>query len=428
MAHWPDRVPWRFIPARAGNTSGTVEPRSREAVHPRSRGEHPVEVAHDAGVDGSSPLARGTRDLDRHVGSDDRFIPARAGNTPPPVPRAPPPAVHPRSRGEHFAPATTTGDTTGSSPLARGTRLKAARVPRAVRFIPARAGNTRRPPIASTRRAVHPRSRGEHRARARRTARIDGSSPLARGTRAGWAARTRRSRFIPARAGNTVSPGCTFRWAAVHPRSRGEHEAVHQPPRIMLGSSPLARGTPDAPRRQCEAVRFIPARAGNTAGQQDRKPGAAVHPRSRGEHCPGRRERVPEPRFIPARAGNTPWSASRANPGSVHPRSRGEHVPRGGNWPLSAGSSPLARGTQYAGWRAHLSRRFIPARAGNTSSRSPSTRTAPVHPRSRGEHRTGKRDPGDGRGSSPLARGTRHLGNRAPVRLRFIPARAGNTT
>ena len=52
---------------------------------------------------------------------------------------------------------------TGSSPLARGTRPRGPAAVPALRFIPARAGNT--PGRASCRRrsSVHPRSRGEHR-------------------------------------------------------------------------------------------------------------------------------------------------------------------------------------------------------------------------------------------------------------------------
>ena len=75
-----------------------------------------------------------------------------------------------------------------------------------VRFIPARAGNTR---------VVALLLAGNY-----------GSSPHARGTHLVRRYDDRKWRFIPARAGNTglsvslVGPG------AVHPRTRGEHRGV----------------------------------------------------------------------------------------------------------------------------------------------------------------------------------------------------------
>ena len=111
----------------------------------------------------------------------------------------------------------------------------------------------------------------------------------------------------------------------------------------------------------------------------------------------------------------------------VHPRSRGEH---GTQYDLTTdpdGSSPLARGTPRTSLAASACRRFIPARAGNTTWTRRSPRSTTVHPRSRGEHAQARHDPHDGRGSSPLARGTRRAPPGRKGRVRFIPARAGNT-
>ena len=153
----------RFIPAGAGNTAWSLRPSSVCAVHPRWRGEHADKRSPDHRFAGSSPLARGTRSpppsnaasravhprwrgehqtplsgrasrcgssplargtqgsgireqfderfipagagntLGHLMATDDqvRFIPAGAGNTPCGPPRAWPPAVHPRWRGEH---------------------------------------------------------------------------------------------------------------------------------------------------------------------------------------------------------------------------------------------------------------------------------------------------------------------------------------
>ena len=172
----------------------------------------------------------------------------------------------------------------GSSPLARGTHLEGSMRNSAVRFIPARAGNTSSTSCIRASSPVHPRSRGEHLA-ARFFARcLRGSSPLARGTHHRPRARRGARRFIPARAGNTCTRATAWYPLSVHPRSRGEH---HEAPPLTPpppGSSPLARGTPRRARGAEMAIRFIPARAGNTLPSAARPLGFSVHPRSRGEH------------------------------------------------------------------------------------------------------------------------------------------------
>ena len=194
--------------------------------------------------DGSSPLARGTPGTAQPGDGGRRFIPARAGNTGGGGGAATGGAVHPRSRGEHHVGGGTLGGRRGSSPLARGTLGGPAHRPRAVRFIPARAGNTPR---------RSPRPRG-----------VDGSSPLARGN---------------------TDPGLDVaHLRPVHPRSRGEHRSISRVMCVSDGSSPLARGTLPLDVEGLGGERFIPARAGNTARPPRRRPPAPVHPRSRGEH------------------------------------------------------------------------------------------------------------------------------------------------
>ena len=213
------------------------------------------------------------------------------------------------------------------------------------------------------------------------------------------------------------------------------------------GSSPLARGTPARGRQIEDQVRFIPARAGNTAGAGSPTAPRPVHPRSRGEHPPPsaasshRHGSSPlargtpahaapadlDARFIPARAGNTAHRAPSRSTSPVHPRSRGEHSVRTPARVPLTGSSPLARGTLCVIHRDAVPRRFIPARAGNTGSRGTARRLEAVHPRSRGEHDTCSPQRGHRPGSSPLARGTQQGGPDPVAQERFIPARAGNT-
>ena len=177
-----------------------------------------------------------------------------------------------------------TSDATGSSPLARGTPLGRVVDEAAGRFIPARAGNTASRPVNLRSPSVHPRSRGEHTRWRSSGVGSTGSSPLARGTRAESRAPRSGYRFIPARAGNTSSTRATGRPTSVHPRSRGEHGVPAEEAGEVAGSSPLARGTPRARRQPRGQPRFIPARAGNTNSPPIHALGPPVHPRSRGEH------------------------------------------------------------------------------------------------------------------------------------------------
>ena len=196
-----------------------------------------------------------------------RFIPACAGNTPACRNAVADSPVHPRVRGEH-------------DPDRAQTHADR-------RFIPACAGNTL---MASQ----HVRC-------------WFGSSPRARGTRAGRTEPKRCRPVHPRVRGEHCTAICAQPIPTVHPRVRGEHSDQANAQRRYCGSSPRARGTRSSP-----VIR------------QRRRP---VHPRVRGEHIVRR--------------------ASRCRSTAVHPRVRGEHVS------TSSG--------------AHRLDRFIPACAGNTS-------------------------------------------------------------
>ncbi len=73
------------------------------------------------------------------------------------------------------------------------------------------------------------------------------------------------------------------------------------------------------------------------------------------------------------------------------------------------------------------SKRFIPAGAGNTAADSRAGHHRPVYPRWRGEHQLSDVSLAWRHGLSPLARGTLVDKVARQVRLRFIPAGAGNT-
>ena len=91
----------------------------------------------------------------------------------------------------------------------------------------------------------------------------EGSSPLARGTRAGSGFFLGAARLIPARTGNTALVMVRRLMNPAHPRSRGEHETSKNEMMNLSGSSPLTRGTLSHRTDSSLRVRLIPARAGN---------------------------------------------------------------------------------------------------------------------------------------------------------------------
>ena len=195
---------------------------------------------------------------------------------------------------------------------------------------------------------------------------------------------------------------------------------------VRDGSSPRERGTPEDGALVLLFGRFIPARAGNTRTPRPLPVGSTVHPRASGEHP------------IRVTLATTVVGSS--------PRER-EHSFCAFFQARYRGSSPRERGTLRPGWWCARARRFIPARAGNTLTKSTTNgrtpvhprasgntlrapwrfRLAPVHPRASGEHSRQRCHPSHSGGSSPRERGTPRERWLAKAADRFIPARAGNT-
>ena len=188
----------------------------------------------------------------------------------------------------------------GLSPLARGTLHGFGFLFDGRRFIPAGAGNTYIRAKNKATATVYPRWRGEHIYQNISFYSHGGLSPLARGTLHGYASSQRRSRFIPAGAGNTGSvcgsiaggAGNTvdgeffIAGAPVYPRWRGEHDRLRHLAVADQGLSPLARGTPRQKVNAAKNERFIPAGAGNTIKKLFCVSFRSVYPRWRGEHPP----------------------------------------------------------------------------------------------------------------------------------------------
>ena len=316
-----------------------------------------------------------------------RVIPAWAGNTRHLTPRRRATPGHPRVGGEHPAVAVHGFVCSGSSPRGRGTQTAGSRSIVLDRVIPAWAGNTPASDMRPTGSVGHPRVGGEHSHDLNAELSQHGSSPRGRGTHGSVPACGRQERVIPAWAGNTICLCPCQLFPPGHPRVGGEHARVLIATGREVGSSPRGRGTRNKLLRASEAMRVIPAWAGNT--------GTAL---------------------------------PRAESPSGHPRVGGEHACGPGVFVNSGGSSPRGRGTLGSNDLIATDRRVIPAWAGNTASRSTSTLLSPGHPRVGGEHENSAEEDDANTGSSPRGRGTPELQQDLAGDRRVIPAWAGNTS
>ncbi len=233
----------RLTPAHAGNSSARFVSMVSISVHPRACGEQINALTPLDAFPGSSPRMRGTGQPDPHRPGRPRFIPAHAGNRLALLSWAMPCAVHPRACGEQMTHLRPIDAAPGSSPRMRGTAVMDAFRHRVGRFIPAHAGNRRSGTDRGCYCSVHPRACGEQFSSASRTMPVVGSSPRMRGTAHRRRHHGNAVRFIPAHAGNSHRCRSSSNPFPVHPRACGEQ----YPRRRMMstddGSSPRMRGT-----------------------------------------------------------------------------------------------------------------------------------------------------------------------------------------
>ena len=201
-----DRPRHRFIPARAGNTASTICAERRPVRFIPARAGNTVAARSASRSAGSSPRVRGTCVTQR---ADASAV-----------------TVHPRACGEHISMPITRDGYNGSSPRVRGTLRPADADLDIDRFIPARAGNTPACADDEARDPVHPRACGEHMCSRRRASAGIAVHPRACGEHCrGRRCLCRRCRFIPARAGNTPVEAIARRvTTGSSPRVRGTRD------------------------------------------------------------------------------------------------------------------------------------------------------------------------------------------------------------
>ena len=216
-----------IIPALAGNTLTRAFSSASSRDHPRSRGEYFWAARPVYASRGSSPLSRGIQGRRVCRAPSPGIIPALAGNTRTSNTLPPAHRDHPRSRGEYFSSSCTVWCTNGSSPLSRGILHQCRRARTQQRIIPALAGNTKIACCQFNTTQDHPRSRGEYEVMETPGTDPAGSSPLSRGIHELGENQFSSPRIIPALAGNTPTPDPESSGPWDHPRSRGEYSRVH---------------------------------------------------------------------------------------------------------------------------------------------------------------------------------------------------------
>ena len=315
--------------------SSTDHPRACGANHssPRLTKERP----------GSSPRVRGK--LEKHVADvpDVRIIPARAGQTSPPIMVYGWPTDHPRACGANMSSLMLRSYRSGSSPRVRGKRRWCGPLWLLSRIIPARAGQTRASRILRLITSDHPRACG-----ANVSAEVDdflqcGSSPRVRGKPSNEHKSENNLRIIPARAGQTWRRSSRRRSSPDHPRACGANEPILPPCHVQIGSSPRVRG---------KLLQHVPAHAVR--------------------------------RIIPARAGQTCRYIIVFLTVSDHPRACGANYDALIGERTECGSSPRVRGKRCRLRWSFCFVRIIPARAGQTAGRCQLPLSAADHPRACG--------------------------------------------
>ena len=437
----------RIIPAHAGQTDDAVFSMLRHPDHPRACGANTPRTLEAGHTCGSSPRMRGKLQWKGESDPLHRIIPAHAGQTSGVRVDVSGTADHPRACGANRPDTPTGPPQAGSSPRMRGKRLPSVLPGLLGRIIPAHAGQTVLKAGGQSKGTDHPRACGANDSTSNATGKAHGSSPRMRGKLHRSHLRTDVPRIIPAHAGQTRPKPRTPVSPTDHPRACGANLAHAFGNLFAIGSSPRMRGKRGMQITEELRARIIPAHAGQTARPCTSSADLTDHPRACGanRHVVKRRPqsvgssprmrgklllcfRVPSlVRIIPAHAGQTPPSGLATSGTPDHPRACGANAKVASSKFGTFGSSPRMRGKPIMGACYPITRRIIPAHAGQTSSLLPLSFLSTDHPRACGANYALDMEIPSGSGSSPRMRGKLSRGHCHSHALRIIPAHAGQT-
>ena len=372
------------IPARAGEPKTQRRKPHLSPVYPRACGGTNAGRRLPSPVPGLSPRVRGNQAQGKPSQVHVRSIPARAGELIPAGGARQRLRVYPRACGGTVAGDTAMQPADGLSPRVRGNRKRHRSDHEVNGSIPARAGEPSRPLEYDVLDGVYPRACGGTLGCRSSRANTEGLSPRVRGNLQVVIQPIEPGGSIPARAGEPAVDDAADGARRVYPRACGGTRGGAGGPHLHGGLSPRVRGNHHRPHADHPPRRSIPARAGEPNPYAGFLPLTRVYPRA----CGGTQ---PNTCYHQARAGLSP----RVRGNLAHLAARGE----------VAGS--------------------IPARAGEPRRPRWLGTRATVYPRACGGTADGQVVAGLQGGLSPRVRGNRPGGLRGLIRLRSIPARAG---
>ena len=374
----------RFIHAKAGESFRRRRILRQQTVHPREGGGKMLFLHAVALSWGSSTRRRGKVCPQKPVAANLRFIHAKAGESLLLDEPLLPLAVHPREGRGKGERSSLLADRHGSSTRRRGKANRPARLSSSARFIHAKAEESTRLAGSCTKTRVHPREGGGKAYSLRHAAASDGSSTRRRGKGSRVVLSMSGLRFIRAKAGESASDPRARLASQVHPREGGGKTLAHVGVRVHCGSSTRTRGKVEVLDVPGAGEGFIHANAGERCSRDSHRARSTVHPRERG---------------------------GKQILGSVLTGGRGSSTRTRGKDQIEQ-ASPGAAG-------------FIHANAGESSAFGRRSTSPGVHPRERGGKHFDLLDSVLGEGSSTRTRGKAHFEQQSVTRTRFIPANAG---
>ena len=194
------------------------------------------------GVCGLSPHTRGKRYSVTYEGEYSRPIPAHAGETARPEVATLSLWAYPCTRGGNPGTGKTVRTDEGLSPHTRGKRALERELESWVGPIPAHAGETSSPRIRQSGFTAYPRARGGNSKEPCTASSIFGLSPHTRGKQLPACPNRIYHRPIPAHAGETGESRSKARVVQAYPRTRGGNAAVIISRSSSVGLSPHTRG------------------------------------------------------------------------------------------------------------------------------------------------------------------------------------------
>ena len=420
------------IPACAGEPRCSRMMRQRGEVYPRVCG-------------GTSPRVRGNPELGITPQTITRNLPACAGEPGGSAVGGFAPGEPPRVCGGTPPEISCPAAVSGTSPRVRGNQVASSASAAGRRNLPACAGEPRRAWDVARQNEEPPRVCGGTASARPVSCASQGTSPRVRGNRDIFCAQHRRSRNLPACAGEPRRIPAARSARREPPRVCGGTLYPELASRIERGTSPRVRGNHKGSSVVEGEWRNLPACAGEPApappaqgpvpepprvcgGTPERhtraRPAGGTSPRVRG-NPPVSRTARPDTRNLPACAGEPSGAREKNIPSKEPPRVCGGTPTNCWIWWAARGTSPRVRGNPWSTALGDATVRNLPACAGEPGLAGGNLCRPTEPPRVCGGTSATNSNPVAPAGTSPRVRGNLSNGRPATVNRRNLPACAG---